>query len=342
MKNYTNIFSAMSVLGAATSIPETFEDAAGHFSGTPPEPASQRKNVVRLPVSRDLSGPERAVEAGIAALARSGKKPESIAFNIHCSVFHQGHEKWSPAHYVASKLGVSSECVPLGLRMLCSSGGVAVSLAQSLTLKRGQTILISGGERYRAPEWDRWDMHPDIGYGDAGAAVLLGEGEEGEYIISAASIRSDYKLEQMDRGNRPFTERPLSWPNAYQTENERADFYSKFGKARLKESSRMMFSECLRELKQQNAEGLSRAKMFIPPRLGPRLESAMFGAARNELLDCGWHRLGSETGHVGGVDTLLSVSDVIEQKLLNPGEAAVIAGGGGGFTWTALLLERRD
>ncbi|MFD4258432.1 hypothetical protein ACFWR9_12565, partial [Streptomyces sp. NPDC058534] len=74
-----------------------------------------------LPVA-DLAPPEMAVEAGRRALAAAGADPGRVGLLLHAWIHYQGHDLWSPAHFVADRLGADS-AVPLGVQQVCNGGG---------------------------------------------------------------------------------------------------------------------------------------------------------------------------------------------------------------------------
>jgi 3-oxoacyl-[acyl-carrier-protein] synthase III len=48
--------------------------------------------------------------------------------------------------------------------------------------------------------------------------------------------------------------------------------------------------------------------------------------------------LGGRTGHLGARDMPATVTDVVEQRMIEPGEYAVILGCGSGFTWSTAIV----
>ena len=57
-----------------------------------------------LPVA-DLAPPEMAVEAGRRALAAAGVDAGAVGLVLHAWIHYQGHDLWSPAHFIADRLG---------------------------------------------------------------------------------------------------------------------------------------------------------------------------------------------------------------------------------------------
>ena len=53
--------------------------------------------------------PELAVAAATGALKQAGADPADLAVVCHAWMYYQGHDLWSPAHYVAAQLGARAE-----------------------------------------------------------------------------------------------------------------------------------------------------------------------------------------------------------------------------------------
>ncbi|WP_374758746.1 3-oxoacyl-[acyl-carrier-protein] synthase III C-terminal domain-containing protein [Tsukamurella ocularis] len=223
--------------------------------------------------------------------------------------------------------------------MLCSGGAVALQVAARY-LAEGGAALITSGERYRGPAWDRWETHPDIGYGDGAAAVVIGSpGGSSEYAISGISQRTDSRLEGIERGDRPFTELPGAWPSGEELSEAREEFYARVGRDMLRESAGTNMAACAEEALAD--AGFPEIVFAVPPRLGPRLQRVLFGEALRSL-STDWRQLGRNTGHMGAGDSLVAIAQIMEGGLLEPGQSAAVVGGGGGFTWSCVILTRHS
>ncbi|MFK0097473.1 hypothetical protein [Streptomyces sp. NPDC091040] len=127
---------------------ETTEEqvAAGRLT----EERGRQLGVTELPVTAELAAPEMAVRAGRKALGRAGWDPERIGFLAHARVFHQGHEKWSYAHYIASELGLPDTALPFGIEALCTGGATGLLLAATQLVGDPALTgaLVTTAERY--------------------------------------------------------------------------------------------------------------------------------------------------------------------------------------------------
>ncbi|MCX5142751.1 MULTISPECIES: 3-oxoacyl-[acyl-carrier-protein] synthase III C-terminal domain-containing protein [unclassified Streptomyces] len=335
----------LGVKAVTTWLPGTTETTGAQVAaGRLTEERGRQLGVTELPVTAELAAPEMAVRAGRRALARAGWDPERVGFLAHARVFHQGHEKWSYAHYIASELGLPSTALPFGIEALCTGGATGLLLAATQLVGDPALTgaLVTTAERYYAPEWDRWSMHSDIGYGDGATAALLHRRDGGRDDLRLLSLTHSTasRLEGMERGNRPFTQVPMQDRKTWETNAERKDFYEAVGKEAFPEAARVhVRASLLQALEEAGLEGDDpRIRLFTMPRMGPRLVDVMYGSVAG-LLKAETVLLGGRTGHLGAGDMLANMADIVTHRMLMPGEFAVVAGAGGGFTWSTAVVQ---
>ena len=134
----------LGIKAVTTWIPETCETVeyavrAGLLNAS----AVGRQGVTALPVSADLAPPQMAVLAGRKALTRARWDSAKIGMLAHAWVYHQGHDKWSPAHYIANELHLPASALPFGIQAMCTGG------ATGLTWRRPA----SSPMKKRPPRW---------------------------------------------------------------------------------------------------------------------------------------------------------------------------------------------
>jgi 3-oxoacyl-[acyl-carrier-protein] synthase III len=334
------------VKAVTTWLPETTESTAAQVSsGRLDAEASERLGVAQLPVSADLAAPEMAVLAGRKVLARAGWDPGEVGLLAHAWMYHQGREKWSAAHYVAHGLGLPASALPFGLHELCSGGTSGLFLAASTLLARTDmtAALVTTADRFGAPVWDRWLNHTDIGYGDGATAALLHrpDGSADELRLVSLTYSVANWLEEMERGKAPFSPSPMYGRDTLDTSSSRAEFYAVHGKESLREAAAEHVGASLHSALDE--AGLSaddpRIRVLTTPRLGPRLINLMYGSVLEGELKAKLIQLGRGTGHLGAGDMLANMAAIAEQRMLASGEFAIIAGGGGGFTWSTAIVQ---
>jgi 3-oxoacyl-[acyl-carrier-protein] synthase-3 len=334
---------------AATWLPETTESIADEIGqGRLDAEAARRMGVSELPVSHELAPPQMAVLAGRRALERARREPHDIGLLAHAWVYHQGREKWSPAHYVASELGLPASALPCGLQELCSGGTSGLYLAAMTLLARPDiaAAMVTTADRFGAPVWDRWRNHPVIAFGDgATAAVLSRQPSGGGRKLALVSLTWSVAswLEGTERGDSPFTRFPMEGRATLDANASRAEFYAVHGRDCLPhaaaEHTRASLKMALEEAGLDSGD--PRIRLVTAPRLGPGMIDMMYGEVLDGDLKPKYRHLGSRTGHLGAGDMLANFADIADQELLAPGEYAVVVGAGGGFTWSTAILQAR-
>jgi 3-oxoacyl-[acyl-carrier-protein] synthase III len=121
----------------------------------------------------------------------------------------------------------------------------------------------------------------------------------------------------------------------------RREFYAVHGRSSLKEAANDRVSTSLRTALEE--VGLepddSRIRVVVTLWVGPRLIDVMYHDALGEPLLFKTIYLGGRTGHRGAGDMLANMTDVVEQRMIEPGEYVVILGCGFGFTWSTAVVQ---
>ncbi|HET9656488.1 MAG TPA: hypothetical protein VFP72_14115, partial [Kineosporiaceae bacterium] len=148
----------MGIASVDTWLPQTVETVdeavrAGRLSADDAAGAGARQ----VPVSPALSPPEMAVLAAGKALARAEWSAAELDLLAHAWIYHQGHDFWSPAHYVAAQIG-ASRAVPLGLQQLCNGGAAALLLGARWVAHAPapSRVAVTTADRFWGPGFDRW------------------------------------------------------------------------------------------------------------------------------------------------------------------------------------------
>ncbi|WP_026422610.1 ketoacyl-ACP synthase III family protein [Actinokineospora inagensis] len=293
----------------------------------------------QLPVA-DVPAPRLAVSAAREALALTGWDPSRIGLALHAWIYHQGHDFWSPAHYVAHESGVD-RALPVGVQQMCNGGAMAVEVAAARLLSDPDTerALVTTGDRFANPGFDRWRGDYGLWYGDAGTALLLERGDESPFALRSIVTLAAPALELMHRGTDEFTSAPRAVVNARRTKK---DFLRLAGKERFMDLVRDKVATVVRR-------GLadagihphdSRITRVILPRLGVSTARDIYGPVVGSVVRAPVLDVGSRTGHLGAGDVPASLADLYADDDLAAGEIVVLLGAGGGFTWSCLVVER--
>lgn len=296
--------------------------------------------------------PELAVAAATGALKQAGADPADLAVVCHAWMYYQGHDLWSPAHYVAAQLG-ARDAFPFGVQQVCNGGTAGLELtatrlaaARAAEPERELTGLVTTADRFTGPGFDRWSADYGVVYGDGAAAVLLRTPSTAADVLLLRSVVTVAapELEAMHRGADPFAP-------AARTRRERVDMRAT-KRAYLVDHGNEQFLAANRQaITGITATALAEAGLApddprltcaVLPRFGRKAldtlwRPALAGRLRTELVD-----FGRTTGHLGAGDALASVAELAAQRLLEPGEAALVFSAGAGFTWSCLVVEAPD
>lgn len=295
-----------------------------------------------LPVA-DAAAPEMAVLAARAALRSAQVTPAELGLVLHSWMYYQGHDLWSPPHYIADQLG-AVQAEPLGIQQVCNGGAAAIEVgaARLLVDPDLRYALVTTADRFAAPGFDRWRGDYGIAYGDGATALLLHAPEErpADLLLHAIATVAAPQLEQMHRGHDEFGLAPRSVSAQVDMRRTKKAFLEQEGLEAFTRASgaslEAVVGHCL------DSAGLSpdspRLRYVIPPRLGLKsIELAYAPALRKMLGTAEVLTKGSDTGHLGAGDAAASLAEL--QGRLTPGELALVVSAGAGFTWSCLLVS---
>src|SRR4051794_21111147 len=128
------IAGRVEIASAATWIPEDFElpppyDGRGVLDfGLP------LVSMKSLPVSRQLAAPEMAVRAARACLQQAGCASSSLHALYHSHLYHQGHDYWSAAHFIARELETLPHTMPVNIFQACNGAIASMEIAAATLL----------------------------------------------------------------------------------------------------------------------------------------------------------------------------------------------------------------
>jgi 3-oxoacyl-[acyl-carrier-protein] synthase-3 len=331
------------LIAAVTWLPATVRTAeravaAGEYDADD----ARRDGYRQLPVSDGLAAPELAALAGSAALAAAGCGPSQVGLLAHAWTHYQGHDFWSPAHFVARRVG-ADRAVALGVQQMCNGGAAALELAGTRLLADPTitTCLVTTADVFARPGFDRWSSDQGIAYGDGATAVLLGRAPA-QLVLRATATVCAPELEAMHRGDRAFGPAPGSHGVPVDVRQTKGAFAAGGGMARFRETARAAVRAVIvRALARAGLDAADqRVRALALPRLGRSVLEAAYLPAVDGLTAAKVLDYGADTGHLGAGDTAANLRQVHEDDLLRPGEVAVLVSAGAGFTWTALVIER--
>ncbi|POX42506.1 3-oxoacyl-ACP synthase [Streptomyces sp. Ru73] len=300
---------------------------------------AERMGITALPVATDVSAPDMAVRAARTALERAGWEGGELDLLVHSWIYHQGHDMWSPPHYIAKLLG-AADCLPLALHQGCDGGGLALQdAALRLTADPGtRKALVASSDRFVLPGIDRWNFQPSMPLGDAGTAILLDRsGEPGAaFTLRAVNTYVAPELEVLVRGDRPFADMPMQVElpfSVLDSARAGADLLGSVAYDHLTSLVKATLDDA----------GIGpddrRLRYAVLPRIGASGVASLYLPALRDLLDVEYLRFDDLTGHLGCGDWGADLNDLFERRLLAPGEMALLIGAGAGLTWVSAIVQ---
>ncbi|MER7224785.1 ketoacyl-ACP synthase III family protein [Streptomyces rubradiris] len=298
----------------------------------------------RLPVADDISPPEMAVLAARQVLHGSGVAAADVTLLLHAWMHYQGHDLWSPAHYIAHQIGAHNT-VPVGIQQICNGGAAALELAVArLSLAEGSRhALVTTADRFTAPGFDRWRSDYGAAYGDAATAVLLRQpADAGDpLLLRALHTAAAPHLEAMHRGMDPFARLPRENSPVVDMRRTKRDYLRDHGVAPFKKINREMI-RCVVQGALRDA-GLAaddpRIRFVLLPRLGLKTLRNAWIPTLNELVAARPVDWGSDTGHLGTGDLPAGLHELLRRSALGPGDIGLLLNAGAGFTWSCAVVE---
>ncbi|HEV2634124.1 MAG TPA: hypothetical protein VGX23_03185 [Actinocrinis sp.] len=332
--------NGLSIKAAAAWFPP---DRQGPAGGELSAEAAERIGVARLPVATDLAAPEMAVLAARDAFKDAGVAPGAVGFLVHASMYHQGIDIWSPAHYIAQESGAVGG-LPVNVQQTCNGGALALHLA-ALWLTAtpdATTALVTAADRFAGPGFDRWESDDEAVYGDSGAAAVLGRRGDGNGAdlldLLALELAADPSFETQLRGDDGFGAAPLAHgapislvrPNTVFRASSQAALLGKSGVEKL-------FGAVQRGLAGSGVKP-DDIRVVAIPRLIRHMRENVFKPGIGLLLGRQPEYLEPDTGCLGPAEYLANLADMA--VALAPGEVGMLIQGGGGFTFSCTIVRR--
>ncbi|MEV8533747.1 ketoacyl-ACP synthase III family protein [Streptomyces sp. NPDC051211] len=334
------------VLQAATWLPEERETTAEVVaSGRMTEEEAREIGLTAVPAA-DIPGPDLAVRAAERVLAAAEYDPARLDLVAHAWIYHQGHDFWSPPHYVADRIG-AREALPLGVQHMSNGGAAALGVAVDRLLAdpRAESALVTTGDRFAAPGFDRWTADYGAIYGDAGTAALLRRraegGSGGTFLLRSLCSATAAEFEAMYRGRNPFTPAARWDGGTIDIRRPKKAYLEMNGgmAAFMKTATESVRSILLQSLAEAGLEpGDPRIRWVALPRLSTHILAGT-SALITELTKAEIVQEREGSGHLGAGDVLANLADLSSSYDLEAGEFAVVIGGGGGFTWSCAVVQ---
>ncbi|MFF9020305.1 ketoacyl-ACP synthase III family protein [Streptomyces eurythermus] len=331
------------IAGCAAWLPPPVSAADAVASGAFPAAEARRTGMESVTVaSEEDSAPAMAARAARTALDRAGRSPAEVGLLLHATLYDQGHDLWGTASYVqALALGTGQPACPaVEIRQVSNGGMASMALARAFlsSSEASRAALLTAGDVFCPPAFDRWRADPGTVYADGGAALVLARDGGFARVRSLVTV-SDPGLERMHRGDHPFRPPADGRVRKVNLEECKEQYLDRHGmRATVDRAARGQRSAVEEALAGAKAE-LRDIARFVLPHLGRRrLESAYFRPFGIAPEDTTWP-WSRTVGHLGAGDQFAGLARLIERREVRPGDLVLLLGVGAGFTWSAAVVE---
>lgn len=277
---------------------------------------------------------ELAADAGAAVLDRVGVDPAAIGQVIYAGVGQWDVPLWSPAAKVADELGIQfAHCYELVNG--CNAGLAAVRTGlDAIALGRTEHALVLMGERLsQSVDYHDPDSKAHFNFGDAAAAVLLGRA--GGAGGAGRDGRDDPMFSLLHSAMRTDPD----WVDYYT--GEHADDRVVVRRRGRRRGLADAYAENFTSLASQTLAAIGRQVCDVAYFLINHSDQTMHERVLRTIglppdrSVFNYQRL----GHMGGVDTLIALRDLVAQDRLRGGDLVLLATSGWGFSWGVTALE---
>lgn len=297
-----------------------------------------------LPIA-DLAAPEMAVLAAQQALKTYDIPANKLRVLAHAWSYHQGHDFWSPAHYIADQL-IATGALPVGIQQMCNGAAAALELAAGhlIATQVPGPALVTASDRFCLPGFHRWRSDYGVAYGDGAAAVVLAPHDPSKPGLELLSINAVAapELEGMHRGADPFSPAPRWHRPSIDARATKKSFLTEhppgaFSKIELEQVRSLLQRSLADVLDEQHPA----PRLVLLPRLGRGTLDVTYRPLVTELTGAEPIDLGTATGHLGAGDLLAGLAALRTGEWLHPGETALVLSAGAGFSWSSAAVRAK-
>ncbi|MGI5460911.1 ketoacyl-ACP synthase III family protein [Streptomyces sp. CA-249302] len=270
------------------------------------------------------------MSAALSGLAEAGEAPRGLGL-VACSWVMDSPSGWKWAPRLARLVG-ASRAAAFGVQQMSNGGATALQIAVThlMSEPRTRAALVLTGDALGPESLRRWQLRAiGTALGDGATALVLTR-HTGRLVVR--SIAS-YGSPEQERGL------PLLNPVRPGPLGAEAD------QALFDDNSLFLLRRCVREAVAnalQDAE-LAAQDDRLAAVVHPRMTSSTLQALVASAVPTTGARsicLAAETGHLFSGDLAANLHHLLERDVLAPGECALLISFGGGFSATAVVVER--
>ncbi|MFE9674867.1 ketoacyl-ACP synthase III family protein [Streptomyces sp. NPDC006259] len=329
------------IAGCGAWLPPRTPVADAVAAGLCDEALAATTAMLSVAVAWDEPAPEMAARAARTALGRCGA--DDVSLILHASFFYQGHDLWAPASYV-QRVAVGNQCPAIEVGQVSNGGMAALGLAVdhlSVAPRAGEArrrVLVTTGDAFRPPGFDRWRSDPGTFYGDGGTALVLSSGEGFARIRGLATVSAP-DLEGMHRGDDPFGNAPFGHRPVVDLEACKKDFLATRRVTQVIATSAAARDAAVERALAAAGADLADIDRFVLPHMGrKRLRAGFlkrFGIAEDRTT-WEWSRA---VGHLGAGDQIAGFDHLVGSGAVGAGDLVLWVSVGAGFTYSCAVVE---
>lgn len=318
---------------------ETAEEAvaAGRYSRG--EQAANGFRAVRV-ASEEETGPVMAAAAARTAMERAGMTGDDVDLTVHACVGHQGQEFWTPANYVHQE-AIGGPAMTVEIRQGSNGGLTGMELAASHLAARGsgRAAVVTTGDSFRLPYFDRWASDSQQVYGDGAGAVVLSSSGGFARLLSTVSL-SDSTLEPIYRGS-AWTTGPFADGKPVDLASRKSSYLQQHEDGYEEVIGRMSrhASTALDTALAEAGTTIEQVDHFVHANIAETIVGFSFHSllgVRRERTPYDW---GLDYGHMGAGDQIIGINHLAATGSLRPSQLVATMGVGVGFMWTVAVIE---
>ena len=205
---------------------------------------------------------------------------------------------------------------------------------------RGGSALVTVGDRFNLPYFDRWRADDQLVYGDGAAAAVLSSEGGFARLLSTAS-RCEPALEPLYRGVNGWTEAPFQSGKPVDLGGRKHAWLEQH-EGGYDDAIAMInknFGQTLQQALDDADTELPATDWFVHATMSRSIADWGFYGALGLDRSRTSYEWGLDFGHVGGADQLLGLNHLIERAGPQVGDKIVTASAGIGFMWTVAIIE---
>jgi 3-oxoacyl-[acyl-carrier-protein] synthase-3 len=329
------------LVSTGTFLPPPVSAEAALARGIFDRKSFRRCEIEAVRVAGDESAPEMAAIAAKSALATLSDVTR-IELILHANMYYQGREMWPAASYV-QRVAVGNRCPAIDVRQMSNGGMAALHLAKSYLDGKDEEalVLVTTGDKFCEPGFDRWNTDPGTVYADGGTAAVVSNRPGFARILSLAMV-SDSSLEQMHRGTDAFEPAASLSPRPISLELRKDQFVEEVGMQFAIDRVDRGQDEVVERSLSEAGIKLGEVDWFVLPAFGKRrLDLGLFRklGVDPERTTWPWAR---QVGHLGAGDQIAGLHHLVTSGRARPGQTCLLIGTGAGFSWSSAVVEIRD